>query len=241
MSRRLAGLTALAAADPGVTSLLVFGSSTRGGRPRRDEWSDIDANVFLADDEAGLRAGARWSFLPDRDDIVLTAREGADGGVALWADAMVCEFGAGRPWVVRDPHREVLLDGGDIVFGDPPAPPDALDQLGLFLVKLLIGHGRIRRGEVVAGNAHLRVYAVTALAEALRSRLAPHRDRNPFDPLRRLEEALPDAAHRIGELQSTPPDVCAHGLLDLAEESLGPGWPEFPSVAAGVVRAALLR
>lgn len=236
---RVAQMARLAADAPGVTSLIVFGSTTTRNAGRRDEWSDIDANVFLTHDEAGRWARQTWPFLPDRDQLVLTAREGADGGVALWADGMICEFGAGGPWQVSDPDLEVLVDGGDIVLGDPPSLPEASDQVGLFVVKVLLGYGRIHRGEVISGNSLLRVHAVGALCEALRQRLAPGAARSPFDPMRRIEQVLPQIAAEIAHLQLAPARLCALGLLALAERELAPGWEEFPSAGLEAARRRL--
>jgi predicted nucleotidyltransferase len=223
---------------PGVTSLVVYGSTTSAAAARRDAWSDLDFTVFLAP-AAAADLRRTWAFLPDRDHLVLTAREGTNGGVAVYDDAMIAEFGAGEPWRVQDPHREVLLDGGDLTFGDPDPLPDPADQVGLFLVKLAIGLGRVRRGERVAGNAHLRAYATTCLVEALRQRLAPDAPRSPFDPVRRLEQALPGPAVRLADLLDADAETCARGQLDLARELLEPGWPAFPTRAADVLTARL--
>lgn len=226
---------------PGVTSLVVFGSTARSGAARRDAWSDIDFNLFVTADQAGADAKTRWPFLPDPNQLVLTAREGENGGVALYEDGLICEFGAGLPWTIRDPDHEVLLDGGDLEFGQPPPLPEARDQLGLFVVKLLIGYGRIQRGEVVSGNGHLRNLAVMALAEVLRQVLLPAVARSPFDPLRRLELALPEVAGQLAALQVEESRVCALGLLDLAEHELADRVPEFPHHAFAVARASVER
>lgn len=218
----------------GVTSLIVFGSATGRLAGRRDDWSDLDFNLFVTSD-APPSLTRDWAFLPFPERLVLTAHEGGDGGVALYDDAMVYEFGAGRPWPIRDPDGEVLLDGGDLRFAapDPPAPAQA--QIRLFLVKLLIGVGRVRRGERVAGNAHVRTYALTCLAETLRQRLRPDAPRSPFDPLRRLEHALPEVADRIAACLDADVETCARGLFDTAREVLEPGWADFPSRAADVI------
>lgn len=235
---RIAALKTACESTPGVTSLVVYGSTTRAAAGRRDEWSDLDFTVFLAADVSSEVQRNR-GFLPDRERLVLTAREGDNGGVAVYDDGLLCEFGAGEPWVIRDPDREVLLDGGDLVTAAPPPLPDPLDQLGLFLVKTAIGVGRVRRGERVAGNAHIRVYALTALCEALRQRLAPDAARNPFDPLRRLEQALPTLAVQIGDLLDSDVEACARGLIELARIELEPGWDEFPSRAFDVIEQTL--
>ena len=238
LTARLDRLREACSTTPGVTSLVVYGSTTSAAADRRDAWSDLDFTVFLAPDEAAdLRR--TWAFLPDRDRLVLTAREGTTGGVAVYDDAMIAEFGAGDPWRIRDPHREVLVDGGDLRFGDPDPLPYPADQVGLALVKLAIGLGRVRRGERVAGNTHLRTYATTCLAEALRQRLVPDAPRSPFDPLRRLEQALPGPAARLADLLDSDAETCARGQLDLARELLEPGWDAFPTRAADVLTARL--
>ncbi|MCV2395246.1 hypothetical protein OEB99_13085 [Actinotalea sp. M2MS4P-6] len=236
-SERIDALTQSCRTTPGVTSLVVYGSTTTAAAGRRDGWSDLDFTVFLTEDVLADRAG--WAFLPDREHLVLTAREDDNGGVAIWDDGTVAEFGAGRPWLVRDPDREVLIDGGDLGYADPDPLPDPGNQIRLFLVKLAIGVGRVRRGERVAGNAHIRTYATTALCEALRQRLAPDSPRSPFDPLRRIEQALPEIGARLADLLDSPAETCARGELDLAREALEPGWEHFPTRAADVVAARL--
>lgn len=212
--------------DPGLTSVVVFGSSTEAAKHRRDRWSDLDANIFITNDAAGAAAKESWPFLPDADEIVLRAREGENGGVVLWRDGMICEFGAGAPWPIQDEAREVLVDAGDLNLVSSPDLPNAADQFGLFLAKLLIGYGRVARGETLAGNAVMRCYAITALAETLRQVLAPDAARSPFDPLRRLEQSLPRLAAEIAELQLAEPTRFALGVLDLAESALR-DWTEF--------------
>lgn len=238
LDERIAALRESCRTTPGVTSLVVFGSAASAAAGRRDAWSDIDANIFLTPAAAAELRGS-WAFLPDREHLVLAAREGSDGGVVLWDDGLLAEFGAGLPWEIRDPDHEVLLDGGDLRFADPAPLPDALDQVGLFLAKLLIGVGRYRRGERLAGSAHVRGYALAHLAEALRQRLAPQAPRSPFDPLRRLEDALPAQAARLDELLGEELDRCARGLLALARQSLEPGWPQFPTAAADLITQRL--
>lgn len=223
---------------PGVTSLVVFGSASGAGEGRRDEWSDLDFNLFVSPD-VQERVRREWPFLPNRARLVMAAHEGRDGGVALYDDGTLFEFGAALPWVIRDPEREVLLDGGDLVFAEPDPPPDPADQVRVFLAKLYIGMARVRRGERVSGNVHVRAWAVVPLAEALRQRLAPDARRSPFDPVRRLEQALPEVALRLGALLDAEVEACAVGLFGLSRELLEPGWAGFPSRAADVIAARL--
>ena len=120
LDSRLADLKAKSAHTAGVSSLILFGSTTVTGASRRDQWSDIDFNLFTTDDPAGETSRNDWDFLPAPERIVLRAREGDNGGVVLYDDGVILEFGAGRPWPIHDPDHEVVLDGGDIFFGNPP-------------------------------------------------------------------------------------------------------------------------
>jgi len=225
-------------ATDGVTSLTTFGSAAASEAGRRDEWSDLDFCVFFRPDRSDdLRAS--WAFLPHREHVVLEAREYDNGGVVIYDDGMLYEFGAGTPWPFSDPHRDVVIDGGDLTLTDPPGLPDPAQSVRLFLAKLYIGMGRLRRGERVAANAHIRVHALTGLAEALRQRLAPDAPRSPFDPFRRIEQALPGPASRIAAALDTDLEDCARSLFDLSRDLLEPGWDAYPSAAADVVAARL--
>lgn len=227
-------------ATPGVTTLAVFGSTAESGAARRDEWSDIDFAVFARPEDA-QRVSAEWAFLPRPHELVLTAREYDSGGVAMYGDATMLEFGAGLPWEVTDPTCEVLLGGADLTRGAPPVQPDAANSVRLFLAKLLIGVGRVHRGEVLAGGVHIRCHAAGALAAALRSRVpaAGAAEPNAFDPLRRFEAAYPGLGERLVAAMDGPAEAAGLAMFELAREVLEPGWPEFPSRAADVVASRL--
>ena len=236
----LAELVAGCRASSGVTTLAVFGSSTTAGAGRRDEWSDVDFAVFAAP-EAAAAVSADWAFLPRRDEVVMTAREYDSGGVALYPDGAVVEFGAGLGWEVTDPTCEVLVGGGDLRLGPAPAPPEAANSVRLFLAKLLIGVGRVRRGEVLAGGQLIRCQACTALAAVLRGRLAPSGpvEPNPFDPLRRFEGAYPELGRRLIQAVDRPAEAAGLALFRLARDVLEPGWPQFPTQAADLIARRL--
>ena len=231
-------LVRAAAADSGITSLVFFGSAARSGAARRDEWSDLDFNIFFTP-EADRRHRDAWPFLPEPERIVLRAREGADGGVVIYDDGVLLEFGAGQPWPISDPERDTALDGGDLILAPPPQPPRPDNAVRLFLAKLFIGVGRYRRGEHIAAHAHVRAHALAQLCWVLRLRLAPDRPGSPYDPTRRFERALPDLAGEIGSLLDGDLEVCARGLFDVARRELEPGWHEFPSAAADTIARRL--
>lgn len=227
-------------ATEGVTTLAVFGSTSSAGASRRDEWSDLDFAVFAGPERADAVA-ADWPFLPRPEELVLTAREYDSGGVALYADGTVLEFGAGRPWDVGDPSCEVLLGGDDLRRVAPPSARPPENAVRLFLVKLLIGVGRVRRGEVLAGGVHIRCHALAALADAVRGRIAPAGadDVNVFDPLRRLEASYPLLGAELASAVELPAEAAGLALYRFARAELEPGWANFPSGAADVVARRL--
>lgn len=233
-------LISQARACDGVTSLVFFGSATTAAEGQRDAWSDLDFNLF-ATAEAVDRVRADWPFLPFPSRLVLTAREGTDGGVAIYDDGTVYEFGAGLPWDIRDPAREVVLDGGDLRLAAPPDPPDPGNEIRLFLAKLYLGVGRVRRGEVLSGGSLIRTHALTCLCWAIRGRLAPAGSQAPsaFDPTRRLESAYPQLGRRLAAAVDRPAEDAARLLFVTAREVLEPGWADFPTAAAELVAARL--
>ena len=70
---------------------MLLGSASDDAAARRDEWSDHD---FFALIEAGRGPEVRpdLDWLPDPERIVLTAREGEIGFVAVYDDGHVFEF-----------------------------------------------------------------------------------------------------------------------------------------------------
>lgn len=236
----VAELAASCRATDGVTTLAVFGSATKASAARRDQWSDVDFAVFCTP-EAADEVGASWSFLPRRDQVVLAAREYDTGGVVLYADGTLLEFGAGRPWPIVDPSCEVVIGGDDLTVLPPPAEPDAENAIRLFLAKLLVGVGRIRRGEVLSGTAQVGSAALAELCRALCARVPATgaSEVNPFDPLRRFEASRPDLGARLAAALAAPGEAAARGLYDIARDVLEPGWAGFPSAAADVVARRL--
>lgn len=234
--RFVAELTTRARALPGVTTLALFGSTSERGAWRRDEWSDADFAVFTTA-ESAERIGRDWAFLPDPDQIVLAAREYDSGGVVLYADGSVAEFGAGRPWPITDGSCQVVFGGADVRLDPAPEPEDPANAIRLFVAKLAIGAGRARRGELLAASALIRQQAVSALAWTIRGRLASAdaRPANPFDPLRRFEIGYPEFAARLDAVLARPVDEVARGLLACAREWVEPGWSQFPRQAADLV------
>lgn len=232
----VAELTRRARALPGVTTVALFGSSTDQAAWRRDQWSDVDFAVF-ATDAAADQVGRDWAFLPAPEQIVLAAREYDSAGVVVYADGTCAEFGAGRPWLVSDPSCQVVFGGADVRSAPPPEPEDPTNAIRLCLAKLAVGTGRARRGERLAASSLIRQQAPSALAWAIRGRLASAdaEPANPFDPLRRFEFAYPRLAERLDRTLAASVEEAARGLLTFARDVLEPGWSEFPSRAADLM------
>ncbi|WP_300267449.1 hypothetical protein [Microbacterium sp.] len=249
LSRALAD--AVRARD-GISGLVLLGSASDEARHRRDEWSDHD---FFAVVEAGrgpeIRPDLGW--LPDQDRLVLTAREGEIGFVAVYDDGHVFEFAfseveelagavAGDATVVVDDAAgttAALIDQAR----ERAASADRFDpdnDARLVLVKLLIGVGRIRRGEVLNGGAFIRQWAVQHLVGVIRGRFPDSSSslRDAIDPLRRFEQDFPQWAQRIADAVARPPEAAARAVFDMLGE-LQEGWPDFPTRAANAVAGRL--
>jgi hypothetical protein len=247
------GLAAGVRAREGLVGLVLLGSASEEAAGRRDEWSDHD---FFAITAAGRGAQIRpdLSWLPDQDRLVLTAREGEIGFAAVYDDGHVFEFAfsdaaeldgavAGEATVVVDDEQGTTAD----LVAQSRARAAARDRFDpandtrLVLVKLLIGVGRVRRGEVLNGGSFIRQWAVQLLVRAIRGRFADastsHRD--TIDPVRRFERDFPEWGARIAGAVDLPLEQAAQALFTLTREILEPGWDPFPTRAADAVARRL--
>ena len=233
----------------GLFGLVLLGSASAQAAGRRDEWSDHD---FFALIEPGRGAEVRpdLSWLPERERLVLTAREGEIGFVAVYDDGHVFEFALAETdelvGAVAGDATVVLDDDGSsvatLIAGarERAAASDLFDpgnDTRLVLVKLLIGVGRVRRGEVLGGGEFIRQWAVKHLVRALRGR---HSDRSTIqrdaiDPVRRFEKDFPEAAARISSALAQEPEAAARALFGITRDVLEPGWDDFPTAAADAV------
>lgn len=248
-----AALTAGSRADDRLLGLVLLGSASESGRLRRDDWSDHD---FFALAHPGRGAEARQSleWLPDPASRVLVAREGEIGFAVLYADGHLLEFALAEVdelsgAVAGDASVVVDDEAGSVaaLIEDARRRAEASDRFdpandaALFLVKLMVGVGRVRRGERLNGGQFIRQWAVQHLIRAVRGRFATVSTsrRDIIDPVRRFEEDFPAEGARIAEILDRPAEECARGLFDLARDVLEPGWGEFPTPAADAVAARL--
>jgi hypothetical protein len=238
-------------ATDGVDGLVLLGSASAAGAPRRDAWSDHDVYVLLADDRADeLRASL--AFLPFPERIVARAREGHLGFAVLYDDGHLIEFAAGTReelQVVRTGEHEVVLDTDDdalaAVVAATSGPRDdgeltAADHVTLALIKLMVGVGRGRRGERINANAFVRTYAVSHLVAAIRARVPPGgHAHDELDPVRRFEVDYAHIGKRMAGALDLRLEDAAHELVRLTRDALEPGWSDFPTAAADAVERRL--
>ncbi|MDY0908791.1 hypothetical protein [Microbacterium sp. CFBP9034] len=247
------GLAEGVRARDGLIGLVLLGSASDEASHRRDEWSDHD---FFAITEAGRGAQVRpdLSWLPDQDRLVLTAREGDIGFAAVYDDGHVFEFALSDV----DELAGALAEDATVVVDDPEGSTagliersrarasaadrfDPANDTRLLLVKLLIGVGRVRRGEVLGGGFFIRQWTVQLLVRAIRGRCAEASTslRDTIDPVRRFEQDFPEWGARLAAAVEQPAEDAARSLFDLAREILEPGWDAFPSAAADTVARRL--
>jgi len=247
------GLAAGVSARADLTGLVLLGSASDAGAPRRDDWSDHD---FFAIIRAGQGPTFRpdLSWLPEQERIVLTAREGEIGFVAVYDDGHVMEFALAEAAELAEAvvgDATVRVDDADgtlaalVARGQAKvAAADSFDPVNdarLVLVKLLIGVGRARRGETVSASMFVRAWAVQHLIRAVRGRRAEQSGtlRDAIDPQRRFERDFPGIAAQIEAGLARPLEDAGRALFTLLRQELEPGWDEFPSRAADAVAARL--
>jgi len=252
-ARLSAGLAEGVRHTDGLVGLMLLGSASEQAAHRRDQWSDHDF-FALAEPGAGARVRESLGWLPEQERIVLTAREGALGFVALYDDGHVLEFAVAEPGelagaVVGDATIAVDDAAGSAAAltasgQERAARADGFDpanDVRLVLVKVLIGVGRARRGELLTAGEFVRTWAVQHLVRAVRGRFAHSSStlRDTIDPVRRFERDFPEFGERLAALLAQPVEPAARDLLAFTREALEPDWPGFPSAAAEVVTARL--
>ena len=217
-------LRELVAARSEVIGLVFLGSSA--DLKRVDEHSDHD--FFLVVTEGfGEQYRTNLDWLPNHLDILLAPRETAHGLKVVYRDLRLLEFA-----VFEDPELElasandytVVLDKTDITprmaaiaKRSVPKAIDAKAEFELFLSLIQIGVGRFRRGELIASEQHLKIYAVEKLIKLIRHYNPVQSTRaDSLNPFRRFEFDYPGLGREINQLQHQQGDSCAKGLLDIA-------------------------
>lgn len=210
---------------PEVLGLVLVGSTA--ARERRDEWSDHDFFVITTDAAAEHnRTDLNW--LPDHPSIALAARETEHGLKVVYNSGHVVEFAVftlGQLSLAGANAYEVRIDRGGVAAAmhalakRAREPRDDARDLALFISLLLIGVGRVRRGELVVGGNFIRTHAVERFLRVLAFR-NPSERLDDLDPFRRVEQVFPEL--QLARALQNEPEVAARALLHLAERELGP-------------------
>lgn len=214
-----------------VIGLILLGSTANKSHPP-DQWSDHDFFVIV---ESGFQEQFRQSqdWLPDNERIVLAVRETEHGLKVLYDDGHLLEFAIfdlEELASARVSDYQIALDSDNIqnVVKQTTIAPEVYSQakrhrdMGMVLCLLVVGTGRILRGEKINGQLFIRTYTLGHLLPLLVDSL-PARDKSlldPFDPSRRFEEVYPQAGEEINIALSGDPRTTALGLLDIYEKYL---------------------
>jgi hypothetical protein len=242
------------AASDDVDGLVLLGSTADVSRV--DEWSDHDFFLLVRPGtEAAFRTDLTW--LPDHERIAFSARDSEHGVKVLWDDGHVAEFAvapADEAAHFGGSPQRVVLDRGDRYAHERATAqtasdaPDNLTRFRLFLFLVLIGTGRVRRGEVLAGGRFVRCFAADHLLALLDRHLPDESGSSDararvdeFDPWRRFEARHPVVGDELADALTAPSPSCGRELLSLARRHLGPAWPEYPRAEEALVRDHLGR
>ena len=208
-----------------VLGLVLLGSAA--ARERQDEWSDHDFFVITADAAAEpMRQDLTW--LPDHASIALAPRETDHGLKVVYDSGHVLEFAVftlGQLSLAGANAYEVRFDRGGVgavmesLAKRPRERRDDARDLALFISLLLIGVGRVRRGELLVGGNLIRTYAVERLLRVLAFR-HPDPRLDDLDPFRRVELVFPSLG--LAEALQQDPESAARSILAIAEAELGP-------------------
>ncbi len=244
---RIDDVVAAASARPEIIGLVGFGSTADRGRA--DEWSDLDIAVIAEPGhEEALRRDLGW--LPHPERIALSVVDEWGALMLVTEDGDLIELGIASldtftTWIAN--RAEVLLDRGgvDIALHQILARPargadvDIPTETRVALVKLLVGAGRARRGELLTANRNIRGEALEHLLLAWAAALPGDRAvLDTLDPHRRFERAHPELAARADAALRLDAERAARTLLDLAEETLG-DRDDFPAEGAAAIRRRL--
>ena len=217
---------------------MLLGSASDEAAARRDEWSDHD---FFALVEAGRGAEVR----PDLDVAARPGRTRADGargrdrlrgGVRRRARVRVRASRrpasspvlsrATRRWsstttpARRHPHRRRRVRAPRRVTASTRRTTPRL-----VFVKLLIGVGRARRGEVLGGGSSSGSGRCSASCARSAGGIAERSTtlRDTIDPVRRFERDFPEWGRASRRRSKDRSEDAAHALFDLTREILEPG------------------
>jgi hypothetical protein len=244
-------LTANLQADTRVLGLVLAGSTANMSHAP-DAWSDHDFFV-ITDDDSAEYFRTHFDWLPDSDHIVLTVDETQHGRKVLYASGHILEFASftlEELRMAKSNDYKVVFDKGGVAAVMqatyvPPhetAPNSATFKrdAGMFLSLLVVGAGRVMRGEIISGQQFIRVYALSHLMPLLAWTL-PADDKSQLDnldPLRRFEKTFPDVGAELVEALNVPALEGARRLLAIYERTFS-DHPDHNAEATATVKRFL--
>ena len=247
-------LTANLHADARVLGLVLLGSTASQSR-KPDLWSDHDFFVITTN---GIQEEfrARFDWLPDHETIVLTVRETQHGLKVLYATGHLLEyavFDLDEIAVAKANDYAIAFDRGGVEAamrriatpqGVRNYSSDSIRRdMGMFLCLLVVGAGRVARGEVISGQVFIRTHALGHLLPLLAYMLSAAPDQSRLDNLdryRRFEQVFPQIGAEINAALARDPIEAALHLLDVYERTLR-GIEGFPTEGVETTRRFLQR
>jgi hypothetical protein len=233
---------------------LVLAGSTADQSHAPDEWSDHDFFVITQPGaQEAFRTGFAW--LPDHEDIVLTIRETAHGLKVLYANGHLLEYAAfdlGELANARANDYAVVFDRGGVadtmraiatpIVGPASTVADPQRDMGMFLCLLVVGTGRVARGEFISGQVFIRTYALGHLLGALAARVPAANAAllDDLDVYRRFERAYPAIGAEVVSALGGDPITTAQRMLAIFERYLATA-EGYPAEAVTTTSAFLQR
>lgn len=236
--------------DPQVRGLLVVGSTA--DPDQRDMWSDHDFWV-VTDTGVEHRYLDSTSWLPNSDQILLTARHGAAYRTVLYANQHKIDYAVvnvqGLALGAFERFR-LLFDRGDVLSraqaGVERTMRDRLEilrhsfTLQGFGILVWTAYGRAARGELLSARTFLEL-AVDVLLNLLcvHTSLGRVPSVDSLDPRRRLERNHPKHAHELLAILTNETVPACQQLLVFAERELRDrtptlGWEEIDQVKSWI-------
>lgn len=213
-----------AEADERIVGVVVLGSGA-GVVRQPDEFSDHDVWLITVDGTApAVRESTEW--LPEPDRIVAHLADTQHGRSAVYDDGHLIElavFEIEELDVTRANEYRVLYDAADIAERlAAVAERTSSEMTGVdpdysaqrFVAQLLIGLGRLGRGEHMSANYMIREWAANSLLQSLAAGATDQLDN--LDPHRRIEQALPAVAPEVVAALEQPLVDVARSLMDIA-------------------------
>lgn len=231
-------IAAWAHSDRNVLGLVALGSTAAKTR-EPDQWSDHDLIVVTRTGNDRQVRDQATAWLPQPEQIAVQFTEPDHGLTVIYDNGHLIELAVcdvdDLGWLPPCDYRVIVggaaLDAhvAELVSNaaQQMALPDAMHLYHRFLVEVLIGSCRLRRGEWLSANDRLRGRAPRLLLElATRALPAEHPAvLDPLDPTRRFDAAYPALAARLLAAMEAPTEDLPQTLIAIARSALTQNLP----------------